>query len=107
MRKIEQQMLNAIRNRESKSLGNTRVEYRPQSSLNPKGPRSLVYLFGNHIANYWHNPTKEEQPKIGLDVNKYTLASWPTNTTKSRLKALGANVTTKKGITYLNGEKII
>ena len=106
MREIEQQMIEAIKYRQNVSLDNTRVEYRPQSPLNPKGPRSLVYLFGNHIANYWHNPTKEEHPKIGLDVNKHTLANWPTNTTKSRLRALGANVTTKKGITYLGGEKV-
>lgn len=39
-------------------------------------------------------------------VNKSTLEQWPSNTTKSRLRALGCNVYTKKGVTYLNDESI-
>jgi hypothetical protein len=35
-----------------------------------------------------------------------TLSRWSTNTTKSRLRALGANVTTRKGVTYLNNVAI-
>ena len=34
-------------------------------------------------------------------TNTDTLRRYPTNTTKSRLRALGVNVTTRKGVTYL------
>lgn len=58
-----------------------------------------VYLHGNHIADV--------NSRTGfVMVNKYTLAKWPTPTTKSRLRALGANVYTKAHVTYLDGEVI-
>ncbi len=80
MRKIEQQMIEAIRNKESKNIGsNTGVFY--ETAGNPFGPRSEVYLHGNHIADYWHTSGE-------LDINERALAMWPTNTTKSRLRAL-------------------
>lgn len=98
MRKIEQQMLNAIHNKLDKWMNNnTAVFYISASeSGNPNGSRSEIYLHGNLIAEYWHDlPTP-------LEVDTVTLARWQTPTTKSRLRALGANVTTRKGVTYLN-----
>lgn len=95
MRKIEQQMLAAI---QSKAIAwtkdNTGVFY--ENNNTKFGPRSEIYLHGNHIADFWHRDGE-------LTVNEHTLIKWPTPTTKSRLRALGANVTTKKGTTYLNG----
>lgn len=92
MRKIEQQMLNAIsiiRNNENArgwSNGNTIVTN--------AGDRAKVFLHGNHIADVFNTGL--------LEVNKQTLARWQTPTTKSRLRALGANVATRKGVTYLD-----
>ena len=98
MRKIEQQMLDAIHNKLDKWMNNnTAVFYISASeSGNPNGARSEIYLHGNLIAEYWHDlPTP-------LEVDVKTLARWQTPTTKSRLRALGAKVTTRKGVTYLD-----
>ena len=98
MRKIEKQMLEAITNKLEKWVSsNTSVFY--ENNNTKFGPRSEIYLHGNHIADYWHRDGE-------LQVNERTLADWPTPTTKSRLRALGANVTTKKGMTYLNGLQV-
>jgi hypothetical protein len=101
MRKIEKQMLNAINAKVDKWVNNnTAVFYvSAMESGNPFGARSEVYLHGNHIADYWHESGS-------LEVNSRTLSQWATVTTKSRLRALGANVTTRKGITYLDGKAI-
>jgi hypothetical protein len=100
MRKIEQAMLNAVHNGESFQQGNTQVWFiSARESGNPLGSRSEIYLHGNHIASYWHREAL-------LEVNSRTLGEWPTPTTKSRLRALGATITTKKGKTYLDGAEI-
>lgn len=91
MRKIEQQMMVAIMNRKSWQSGNTSVSVRNDSSMS-------VFLHGNHIADVW---------ALGfISVNTDTLRQWSTPTTKSRLRALGANVCTRKGVTYLNNVAI-
>lgn len=96
MRKIEQQMLNAIHAKKDFISGNTAVFFiSATESGNPFGSRSEVFLHGNHIADYWHESSS-------LEVDCRTLAQWATVTTKSRLRALGAKVRTCKGITYLN-----
>jgi len=87
MRKIEQSMLQAL-------AGNT---YWKESNTMVHGTTGDVYLHGNHIAKLFNGV---------LSVNRYTLARWPSATTKSRLRALGANVTTKNGVTYLDNEKV-
>lgn len=98
MRKIEQQMLNAVMSKADKWVNNnTAVFYISASeSGNPNGARSEIYLHGNLIAEWWYDLPAP------LDVDETTLARWPSPTTKSRLRALGADVTTRKGITYLN-----
>lgn len=99
MRKIEKQMIDAVRSKRDKWVnGNTGV-FLEHGGGNPHGPRSEIYLHGNHIADYWHNSGE-------LDVDTRTIARWPSNTTKSRLRALGANVTTKAGKTYLDGVEV-
>ena len=102
MRKIEQQMVSAVYSKSDKWMkDNTAVFYISASeSGNPNGSRSEIYLHGNLIAEYWHDaPTP-------LEVDTTTLARWSTPTTKSRLRALGANVATRKGVTYLNNVAI-
>lgn len=102
MRKIENAMVQAVHDRKDFKNANTAVFYISASeSGNPFGSRSEIYLHGNLIAEYWH-----DVPKAPLAVNRATLARWPSNTTKSRLRALGANVRTLKGRTYLNDEAI-
>lgn len=88
MRKIEQEMIQALREHRFWSKGNTMVH----------GIDGDVYLHGNHIA------------KLGKDgvlkVNLYTLREWPSMTTRSRLRALGANLVSIKGILHLDGKSI-
>jgi hypothetical protein len=92
MRKIEQQMMWAIRNRKNWHSNNTVV-----CPINEED--CAVFLHGNRIA--------EINSKTGaIVVNVDTLRTWATNTTKSRLRALGANVSTRKGVTYLNNVAI-
>ena len=91
MRVIEKKMLEAIINLKYFSNSNTMVKtYNGYSD---------IYLHGHHIAEYDNISNK-------VKVNVDTLRNWPTNTTKSRLRALGVNVTTKKGITYLDNQPI-
>ena len=93
MNKIEEQMLAAIREGRSWKSGNTEVDV-----LLPTNERA-VYLHGNHIATVAPDGSH-------TTVNKTTLGRWPTNTTKSRLRALGVGVTTVKGTTLLGGEPV-
>jgi hypothetical protein len=82
MRKIEEQMCKAIGNKQSFNKDNTRVEYFNDAlSLET----AEVYLYNNHIGTYVYKQVK-------FYVNGTTLAKWPTRTTKSRLRALGASV---------------
>ena len=94
MRKIEKQMIEAVNSRSTWHGSNTSVSLHVDARgfLHPN-----VFLHGNHIATVENGV---------LRVNQYTLAKWPTATTKSRLKALGANVTTKNGVIYLDGAPI-
>jgi hypothetical protein len=96
MRKIEQQMIAAINSRKSWQGGNTTVSIRDDNSVS-------VFLHGNHIADVG---TIVGVVNKFLVVNEDTLRQWATPTTKSRLRALGANVSTRKGVTYLNNEPV-
>jgi len=100
MRKIEKEMLSAVHAKRDFRKDNTAVFFISSSeSGNPNGSRAEIYLHGNHIASFWHECGT-------LEVNTRTLAQWQTPTTKSRLRALGANVTTRKGQTFLDGQLI-
>ena len=100
MRKIEQQTIEAIKARKDWRCANMRVFYiSPAESGNPHGGRSEVYLHGNHIADYWHDDNT-------VAVNTRTLSQWPSNTTLSRLRALGANVRRCKGVILLNDQPL-
>jgi hypothetical protein len=92
MRKIEEQMISAIHSHKRWSMANTIVS--PIDDTNV-----AVYLHGHEIAivNTYNGFTM---------TNVDTLRRYPTNTTKSRLRALGVNVATRKGITYLDNVAI-
>lgn len=110
MRTIEKKMLEAIAAKKDMTIDNTSVCFiSANESGNPYGSRSEVFLHGNQIATYWHGDVAkgiELQGANNLEINIRTLKSWPTNTTKSRLRALGCNLQTKKGEIYLDGDKI-
>ena len=91
MRKIEQQMLQAIRCRCDWRSENTAVVI-----LND-GQATAVYLHGNRIATsyIWEGVR-------GFSVDLDTLKRWPTKTTISRLRALGVNVYVRKGQAYVD-----
>jgi len=90
MRKIEQQMNNAIARGESWAGGNTQV-------VTLVNGVSEVFLHGHHIAQCYGTET---------EVDIRTLLNWPTRTTMSRLRALGVHVFTRRGNIYLDGKKI-
>jgi len=84
MRKIEQQMIEAIQNKRNWKSGNTSVEYLPEIETVTRARIEMakVYLFGNCIATYsYYNNTAY--------IVASTLVKWPTVTTFSRLRALG------------------
>jgi hypothetical protein len=101
MRNIEKQIWQAIHAKKSFKSVNTYVEYLPELNepMHSRIEYSKVYLHGHHIASYAYELAR-------VDYNLMTLAQWPTRTTKSRLRALGVNVYTKNGCTYV-GEKLI
>ena len=88
MRKIEKEMIQALKDKRHWNKDNTMVH-----------SYGAVYLHGNHIADV--DPVTGE-----LKVNLYTLRKWPSMTTRSRLRALGANLVSIKGILHLNGVSI-
>jgi len=92
MRKIEKDMIRAIMNGKNWSSANTTVLI--------NGDDAEIYLHGHHIA------TAKGCLPLELEVNIDTLARFPTATTKSRLRALGANVYTRNFVTYLDGEEV-
>mgnify|MGYP003653458059 FL=1 len=93
MRLIEEQMNQAINSKSTWSKDNTEVIYFANSDV------SMVFLHGHKIAVFDHY-----NDEIIADIN--TLSAWPTRTTKSRLRSLGIDIYTRKGITYLNGREV-
>ena len=72
MRKLEEQMNQAIRGQRNWAGSNTTV------FTTDNGLESTVYLHGNHIATYFHYDR----------VLQLFDGGWQSNTTKSRLNAL-------------------
>lgn len=97
MRKIEKLMLLAVYKRWNFKLDNTKVEY--LASPNDQGGMSAIYLHDNLIAYYDH-----QSSALKVDLN--TLRNWPSMTTRSRLRALGANLVSIKGTLHLDGKSI-
>ena len=89
-RKIEQQMIQAIKDGRNWQSGNTRV-------VQTRRFTSDVYLHGYHIG--W--------AVFGLYVRCVpsceTFRQWPTRTTVSRLRALGINASVNKGVAMIDG----
>jgi len=86
MRKVEKEMLEAVRERKNWSSGNTRVQV--------AGNALRVFLFENHI--YSDN----------MGCKSFSLAGWTSPTTISRLRALGVDVCIKKHTPMYDGSPI-
>lgn len=84
MRKIEQKMLDAVRNKKSFTKDNTFVEYNKYKDI------SSVYLHGNWIYSLYH--------KTGEVF--FSFAKRETATTKSRLRALGIPIVIVQGCSF-------
>lgn len=82
MRQIEKRMLEAIELKKDMSVSNTSVQITNNCAL--------VRLHGNLICVHDYSTGKRY----------YNTAGWCTNTTKSRLNALGANIYQKDFIWY-------
>lgn len=98
MRLIEKEMNHAVDNGLDWRKDNTEV-------VTVAGFRSCmsgVYLHGHHIANVYCNMAGERL----VTVNADTLGAWPTRTTMSRLRALGVDVCTRKGVVHLDGKPL-
>jgi hypothetical protein len=91
MRKIEIDMLKAIRDGKSMVKQNTTVLHNTDGS-------TRVKLHGNHIADVFADGT--------VSVDLTVLRQWPSPTTKSRLRALGVPVSTKDGDTFIGDTDI-
>jgi hypothetical protein len=104
MRKIESEMIAAIR--AGKAFLKDNTEVRPTIVLGETKDDDFdvanVFLHGNEIASVFHAGTPDEF--ITVDIG--TLRRWPTRTTMSRLRALGVDICTRKGEVLLNGEAI-
>jgi hypothetical protein len=90
MRKIEAEMLAAIKDGRDWQSGNTQA-------IQKGGFTSDIYLHGNRIG--W--------AVFGLYLrcvpNVETFRQYPTRTTVSRLRALGINASVRKGVPMIDG----
>lgn len=87
MKQIEKAMINAIRERKNWRNSNTAVDVAFGGII--------VTLHGNNIFAIHPDGKKE-----------FTLAGWNTSTTRSRLRALGVNVSQRDWSAYYNGKHI-
>jgi hypothetical protein len=95
MNKLEQKMVEAITERKPFRMSNTEfMQTRDKKNW-------VLVLHGNTIALFGNK-------KGNCKPKKISFRGWLTYTTKSRLNALdGINIRIRKGIPYLNGEKMI
>ena len=97
MRKIEQQMLQAIKAGRNWQSGNTAVVWASAGPLAPTFAR--VYLYGSHIASC------SVGGKTAMEVRD-VVQNWPTATTRSRLRALGINASIRNGKMFIDGKEV-
>lgn len=89
MRKIEEKMVNAVRNCKYFCEGNTKVE--------PTQGAVMVYLHGNLIF---------KKSRVNGCADAFNMCGWNTPTTRSRLNALGVGVYQKNFEAYRDGKPV-
>lgn len=99
MRKIEEELRDAINYQRPFSKGNTVFHKMVMSNAN--ADMWELVLHGNHIATF-------DAASATYPIPKYvSFAGWPTKTTASRLNSLpSVCVNIRNGVPYLNGRKI-
>lgn len=93
MRKIEEAMCAAVKEHRYWKSGNTEVNVR------------MDYLGMVHIEVRLHCNMIWRYNEAE-DMTEFTLAGWNTNTTRSRLNALGVGVTTRSCEPFVDGQMI-
>ena len=96
MRKIEEAMCAAVKERKNWELSNTRV----QVCKDKTSVRVSVYLFDNRIYEHVSDTS------TGYSMKTFTLAGWDTITTRNRLRALGVGVHRLNKKPHYNGKAI-
>lgn len=96
MRQIEKKMVAAIKARKNFKSGNTEVTMTRNEHLGKC--TAMVYLHDNLIAKISFGPENV--------VAQFTLAGWNTNTTRSRLNALGVGISQCNWAPYHNCKAI-
>lgn len=96
MRQIEKKMVASIKARKNFKSGNTEVKMKRNEHLGTC--TAMVYLHANLIAKISFGPENV--------VAQFTMAGCNTNTTRSRLNALGVGVSQCNLAQYHNGEAI-
>ena len=99
MRKIEKQMIEAIREKRNWESSNTKVVQGRSSGIN----YADIYLHGNHIATATPD-TWGFRPYA--NPNRAMFIAYPTVTTRSRLRALGVNASIKNGAAHIDGMEV-
>jgi hypothetical protein len=99
MRKIEQQMVEAIRSGDNWKSGNTEVRHSIVSGVK----QADIYLHGHHIADCWAE-VWDTFPHA--TPNARTFRDWPTATTRSRLRALGVDASIKNFQACIDGKEL-
>ena len=92
MRKIEKEMLEALRAGKDWAKDNTMVKH--------EGNVAKIYLHGNHIAT----ASRDTGTVTPIPA---TFSAWPTRTTSSRLWALGVAATIRKGLPHIDGVPVL
>jgi len=96
MRKIEKQMIEAIREKRNWESSNTKVVHVRSNGIN----YADIYLHDNHIATV--TPDTWDVAPFARP-NRDTFRKWPTVTTRSRLRALGVNASIRNYCAVLDG----
>ena len=102
MRKIEQQMIEAVKANKNWRNGNTEVHVMWDF---PCKTRTNIYLHGNHIAIIHQDSSHGGQPWEVIPMRR-TFHDWPTPTTRSRLRALGVDASIRNFCATLDGEEV-
>ena len=104
MRKIEKQMIEAIRSGKNWESANTRVKHFADDGEF----YANIFLHGNHIATVRtrHWPWPNDKHFDDVQPNEHTFSRWPTATTRSRLRALGVDASIKNFHACIDGRTL-
>ena len=106
MRKIEEQMIAAIREKRDWTSYNNAKGYPAMEVVHVREHGinyADIYLHANLIATATPD-TWDVRPCA--NPNRAMFRNWPTTTTRSRLRALGVNASIKNGAAHIDGMEV-